>query len=157
MFSCLSVSLYANFLKQTFYPPQLKRPAVPPVMRCNYNVPLCYVKCKSFFHNFAINFFLFVTTPIFWLYFYGGQGENHAVSHAFLPYFFTSPCGTGHTRQEFVTFFVTFLFPDRLCDYKTAMVLFLFHTFLFLFYRLNFAPLSPLSGISSWFILLSYL
>ena len=61
-FFMFSVSLYCCFYSHQFTLPLAGYFTIfPPGHRCSYNVTRCYVKCKSFFNEFANYFFLIVT------------------------------------------------------------------------------------------------
>ena len=100
-----------------------------PRLRCEYNVPRCYVKCKYFFHGFAINFFRFVTylNPKF-------SQIQHYVNQLryFLPFFAVSvtfssiPFGL---TSEFLSFVRNHLLHFLIVTYKTLALYLCSHSF----------------------------
>ena len=122
----LSVSLYCYFIITKLV--SLRR-KFPPRLRCEYNVPRCYVKCKYFFHGFAINFFRFVTylNPKF-------SQIQHYVNQLryFLPFFAVSvtfssiPFGL---TSEFLSFVRNHLLHFLIVTYKTLALYLCSHGF----------------------------
>ena len=121
----LSVSLYCYFIitKLVSLRREFSR------LRCEYNVPRCYVKCKYFFHGFAINFFRFVTSlnsGIYHLQYYVNDlryfSPFPAISVTFFSVLF-------HLSSEFLIFFCNCLLHFPIATYKTLALYLCSHGF----------------------------
>ena len=130
----LSVSLYCYFKITKLV--SLRRKILPR-LRCEYNVPRCYVKCKYFFHGFAIIFFRFVTTlnpEILFLYRYVNQFRYFSPFPAISVTFFSVLL---RLASEFLIFFCNCLLHFPIATYKTLALYLCSHCFQ------NFFRLSP--------------
>ena len=132
----LSVSLYCYFKITKLV--SLRRKILPR-LRCEYNVPRCYVKCKYFFHSFAINFFRFVTSlnpGIYYLQYYVNDLRYLLPFPAISVTFFSA---LFHLSSEFLIFFCNCLLHFPIATYKTLALYLCSHRFQ-KFFRVRFAP-----------------